>query len=168
MNKLLRLFLIFSILLLNISCDQVSKHYVRNNFSYHDAIRLVSNHVTFTKVENTGAFLSLGADMSRPLKFILLEFLPIAFLVGGLVYMVAKSRLDLLTLTGLCFIIGGGAGNLFDRIYYGSVTDFMHIDFVIFETGVFNMADVSIVVGLLIMLTKEYLFKPKNFASSLN
>jgi len=165
MNKLLRLFLIFAILILNISCDQVSKHYVRNNFSYHDAIRLVSNHVTFTKVENTGAFLSLGADMSRPLKFILLEFLPVAFLVGGLVYMVMKSKLDQLTLTGLCFVIGGGAGNLFDRLYYGSVTDFMHIDFVIFQTGVFNMADVSIVVGLKILLAKEYLFKPKTPAS---
>lgn len=165
MNKLLRLFLIFAILILNISCDQVSKHYVRNNFSYHDAIRLVSNHVTFTKVENTGAFLSLGADMSRPLKFILLEFLPVAFLVGGLVYMVMKSKLDQLTLTGLCFVIGGGAGNLFDRLYYGSVTDFMHIDFVIFQTGVFNMADVSIVVGLMILLAKEYIFKPKTSAS---
>ncbi len=165
MNKLLRLFLIFAILILNISCDQVSKHYVRNNFSYHDAIRLVSNHVTFTKVENTGAFLSLGADMSRPLKFILLEFLPVAFLVGGLVYMVMKRKLDQLTLTGLCFVIGGGAGNLFDRLYYGSVTDFMHIDFVIFQTGVFNMADVSIVVGLMILLAKEYIFKPKMPAS---
>ncbi len=46
------------------------------------------------------------------------------------------------------FIIGGGIGNLYDRILYGSVTDFLHMDFQLFRTGIFNMADVSIMIGV--------------------
>jgi len=47
---------------------------------------------------------------------------------------------------------GGGIGNVYDRIIYGSVTDFLHIDLGLFETGIFNMADVSITTGALILL----------------
>ena len=55
------------------------------------------------------------------------------------------------------FIIGGGIGNIYDRFVYGSVTDFFHIDFVIFQTGIFNMADVSVMVGMFILLGEFYL-----------
>lgn len=157
MNKLLRLFLIFCILVINIGCDQASKHYVRNNFGYHDAVRLMSNHVTLTKVENTGAFLSLGADMNSLPRFLFLELLPLAFLVGCLAYLFLKRNLDKVTTAGLCLLTGGGAGNLFDRIYHGSVTDFLHIDFILFQTGVFNIADISITTGLIILVFKPYI-----------
>ena len=54
---------------------------------------------------------------------------------------------------GLTFIVGGGLGNIIDRIHYGSVTDFLHMDFGIVRTGIFNLADVSIMIGaILIML----------------
>jgi signal peptidase II len=60
-------------------------------------------------------------------------------------------------LVGIIFIIGGGVGNLYDRIIHGSVTDFMHIDFVIFQTGVFNVADMSIMAGMGLILLDAYL-----------
>ena len=53
---------------------------------------------------------------------------------------------------GFCFIVGGGIGNIFDRIAYGSVTDFLYVDLGFFATEIFNMADVSIVLGTLIVL----------------
>ena len=49
-------------------------------------------------------------------------------------------------------IIGGGIGNLYDRVVFGRVTDFLHMNFHFFQTGVFNMADVSIMTGTFIML----------------
>ena len=61
-------------------------------------------------------------------------------------------------LIGLCFVIGGGVGNLFDRILYGSVTDFLYLKFGIFQTGIFNMADVSIMTGISIVLL-QFLLK---------
>jgi signal peptidase II len=45
---------------------------------------------------------------------------------------------------------------------YGSVTDFMHMDFVIFKTGIFNMADVSIMTGIAIVLLGSFLGKQKD------
>ena len=65
---------------------------------------------------------------------------------------------------GLAFIIGGGIGNIFDRIVYGSVTDFFHMDFVIFRTGIFNMADVSVMVGTSLLLVSTFGKKKKDTA----
>ena len=50
------------------------------------------------------------------------------------------------------FVIGGGIGNLIDRIAYGSVTDFLLIKLGMFKTGIFNMADMSVTTGVLILL----------------
>jgi len=53
---------------------------------------------------------------------------------------------------GMCFLIGGGIGNIADRMIYGSVTDFLHLTFGALQTGIFNMADVSIMMGILLIL----------------
>ncbi|MCY1383789.1 Lipoprotein signal peptidase [compost metagenome] len=60
---------------------------------------------------------------------------------------------------GICCLIGGGIGNVYDRIVYGSVTDFMHIDFVLFKTGIFNIADISIMTGVSIMFVHTFFKK---------
>ena len=62
---------------------------------------------------------------------------------------------------GICFLIGGGIGNIYDRIVYGSVTDFFHIDFVIFKTGIFNVADMSIMTGIGLLLLQSFKQKIK-------
>ena len=56
----------------------------------------------------------------------------------------------------LGFAIGGGIGNIYDRVVHGSVTDFLHIDLVIFQTGIFNMADVSLMVGMGLFLIQSF------------
>jgi signal peptidase II len=60
----------------------------------------------------------------------------------------------------IILIIGGGLGNIYDRIRFGSVTDFAHIDFVIFQTGVFNVADMSIMAGTIMIILHAW-FKKK-------
>jgi len=52
--------------------------------------------------------------------------------------------------------VGGGIGNMFDRYLYGSVTDFLHIDLGWLRTGVFNMADVSVMVGTALILLHSF------------
>lgn len=112
--------------------------------------------MTLTKIENTGAFLSLGDSLPQPIKMLLLTFLPIVVLGLVLVYLMTKKNSSNLTILGICFIAGGGIGNIYDRAMYGSVTDFLHIDFVVFQTGIFNMADVSIMTGVFIILVESY------------
>jgi signal peptidase II len=161
-KNLLRNILIFSIVLCNIGCDQITKESVRNSIAAGEIINVIDNRLVLTRVENTGAFLSLGNDLSKPARNILLSLLPILALGFGLLYLIRERKFNGINLWALCFIIGGGIGNIFDRIVFGSVTDFLHIDLGLFKTGIFNMADVSITTGALILLANTLYKNYKN------
>ncbi|WP_316824364.1 signal peptidase II [Pedobacter miscanthi] len=139
-------------LTLNFGCDQISKKIVRSEISDYEHISIIKDRFTLLKVENTGAFLSLGDQMPYIFRLIILTGLPLLFLCYGLYYLFVKKNLPVTMQVALCFLIGGGIGNLYDRIIYGSVTDFMHMDFYLFQTGVFNFADISIMIGIGILL----------------
>lgn len=143
------------ILALNIALDQISKYIVRIEISDYEHIVVIKNIFTLLKVENSGAFLSLGDNMPYIFRLIILTGLPLLFLAYGLYYLFSKHNLPGTMQIALCFLIGGGIGNLYDRVMHGSVTDFMHIDFHIFQTGVFNIADISIMVGIGILLLQS-------------
>ena len=155
-NKIVRIIVILLILCANVGCDQVSKHIVRRNVAYHENITVIKNFITLTKVENTGAFLSLGDSLPKAVSIILLTILPFIILGLGLIYIFTVSKLSNLRMVAICLIIGGGFGNIFDRAVYGSVTDFLHMNFGIFRTGVFNVADVSIMTGMFMILFETY------------
>ena len=156
---LFRIILIVLIIIINIGCDQVSKKIVRNSIGPYETISVLDNHVTVTHAENPGAFLSLGDSLPKAAKNILLSLLPLLILAFVFYYTITRHTMSKLMLVGLCFIIGGGIGNVFDRIVYGSVTDFLHIKFGGFQTGIFNLADLSIVTGMLILLLNSLLKK---------
>nr|WP_315420509.1 signal peptidase II [uncultured Pedobacter sp.] len=150
--KNLRWSVLLLLLTLNFGCDQISKKIVRNEISDYEHISIIKDHFTLTKVENSGAFLSLGDNMPYIFRLIILTGLPLLFLGYGLYFLFAKRNLPMTMQIALCFLIGGGIGNLYDRIVHGSVTDFMHMDFYLFQTGVFNFADISIMIGVGILL----------------
>lgn len=148
-SRSLRMLLIFGLILMNVGCDQVSKSVARNHINAHERISVIGEYVMLMKVENKGAFLGFLSSMENPiLKIIFLIILPIAVLLFILRMIIVTTDLDKYMIFGLCCIIGGGIGNLYDRILYRSVTDFMHIDLGgVFKTGIFNMADVSVMLG---------------------
>jgi signal peptidase II len=163
-QKLVRLVLVLGLIVFNIGCDQVSKKIVRNNVAPHQTISVIKDHFIVTRVENPGAFLSMGDGLSKTSKNILLSALPLLVIGLGLYYALTKKNLSKTTLIALCFIIGGGIGNIFDRLMYGSVTDFLHLKWGVLKTGIFNLADVSIVAGVLVILFST-LFKKKESIS---
>ncbi len=152
MNKLIRITIILFVLLFQVGCDQISKKVVRNNIAKQEQITVIEDFLTLTKVENTGAFLSLGHRLPELLRILLLIIFPVLLLGAAIFYLFHKSGLSLLSQTAIACLVGGGIGNLIDRILYGSVTDFLHMDFYIFQTGVFNMADVSIMAGMFMLI----------------
>lgn len=160
-GKTFRRILVLSLVMLNIGCDQVTKSIVRKHVDYNESIKIISDNFTLTKVENSGAFLSSGDSLPVPVKFVFLSLMPLFVLCFGIYYVLNKTELDKLLIVGASFVIGGGIGNLYDRLLYGSVTDFLHIDLGIFQTGIFNIADVSIMIGMLLILTHLY-FKKAN------
>ncbi|QEC78648.1 signal peptidase II [Mucilaginibacter ginsenosidivorax] len=145
------------LLALVIGADRISKIYVRDHIHFAIVITVVKNFLTISRVENTGAFLSMGDKLPNPWHFILLSVLPAAALAWGLLYVLLKRGLTLLNQAGIIVILAGGIGNLYDRAVYGSVTDFAHMNFGLFETGIFNIADVAIMVGVGMLLLNAFM-----------
>jgi len=160
-KNIIRIILILLVITANIGCDQFSKKIVKRSVLPYETIRVLNDHLTVTRVENSGAFLSAGDSMSKTSKQIFLTLIPIIAMILGLVYLFLKPVSGNM-LIGLCFVIGGGLGNLFDRIMYGSVTDFLFVKVGIFETGIFNLADVSIMTGMLFIFFQFFTRKDRS------
>ncbi|SHJ05083.1 signal peptidase II [Aquimarina spongiae] len=150
--KKLRITFILALVLLNVSCDQVLKNVVRQTIAKEERIHVIKDSFVLTKVENEGAAWSVGSDLSPLLKIIFLQIIPTLVLVFLLRHILIQTKYKKETVVGFAFIIGGGIGNLFDRIVHNSVTDFLILDLGLIKTEIFNLADVSIMVGSILVL----------------
>lgn len=164
----IRMILILFLVFLNISCDQISKRVVRQTIEPYERIEVFKDHFVLTKVENTGAAYSLGSDLGPILKIFLLQILPVIVLLFLLRQILIKTNYSKETIIGFAFIIGGGAGNLLDRIMYGSVTDFLILDLVVIKTEIFNLADVSIMLGGVLILYSSLFGKKEVLKNKIN
>ena len=151
-RHVIRALIITAIVLINIGCDQVSKDIVRKNINTQEVIHVIQSNFVLMKVENTGAAMSSGANLPPVIKIILLQIFPALVLLFLFIWILTNAKFSKLRIVGLCFIIGGGIGNLYDRILYGSVTDFMYMELGFLKTGIFNMADVSVSLGTILIL----------------
>ena len=157
LDKRKRNLLITIIVFLSIAFDQISKIWVRNNFESYVENSIVGDIFTLIKVENTGAFLGMGSELSETPRILLLIVLPIVVLISITIYTYFDKSLDKISIIGFSLIIGGGISNIFDRIVFGSVTDFLYLNFgSIFKTGIFNIADVSVTTGMILILISSF------------
>lgn len=155
--KLYRNLWIMLIILTSIGCDQITKNIAREKIEYNQQINIISHYLILTKVENTGAFLGLGNNLPEPFNKIIMVILPLLVLGLTLFFLMKKHDLTMSFITGISLIIGGGIGNIIDRILYGSVTDFIHMDFILFRTGILNIADVSVTFGFFLLIYSIYI-----------
>lgn len=161
MKSMPRTALIIVIILANIAVDQVTKKMTRDRIEYNETIEVIGEYLILTKVENEGAFLGMGSSLSPTMRKILLLILPAAVMIALLVYLIRNTEITRLSMIALSFIVGGGIGNIYDRIVYGSVTDMVFIDLQFAHTGIFNLADVSVMIGTGIILLEQFLPKKK-------
>lgn len=146
---------IFIVLLIafNIAIDQISKVIVRNTLTFREQVNVIGDYFQLIWVENKGAFLGMGSDMNPTLRLIFLLILPTIVLAYVIYYIIKTKELDKLSLIAFCCIAGGGIANVFDRIVFGQVTDFFFIDLGgVFRTGIFNIADLSVTTGMIMLL----------------
>ena len=92
--ELKRFLIVFSLIILNIGCDQISKNIVRNNVEVRSKTEIIGEKFIMTNVENSGAFLGMGSNLNPILKFILLLVLPVVVLLVVLRYLLTKKNLD--------------------------------------------------------------------------
>ncbi|WP_338359400.1 signal peptidase II [Yeosuana marina] len=148
---------IIAIIVGTIAIDQISKVLVRAYVEPGTQSKIIGNYFTLHNVENVGAFLGMGSDLNPTLKLILLLILPIVVLGYVLIHVLRNKDLDKLSLIAFSIIIGGGIANVYDRIAYGSVTDFFYMKLNdSLHTGVFNMADLFVTTGMIILLIVSF------------
>lgn len=159
MNK--RTLLILVLVILNIGLDQFSKFKVRERVVPGSRTELIGKQLQLMNVENSGAFLSMGSDSNPTVKLIFLLIIPVIVLGIVLYYVLTDKTLDSKSIIGFSCVAGGGIANVYDRFLYGSVTDFLYMDFGgVFKTGVFNIADMSVTTGMVLLLTASFINRP--------
>lgn len=144
----------FSFLLLAcVGCDHAAKHVASQLLADSGVVEWLGGIVRFQLVANPGAFLSLGAQLPETLRHVLLiGFVPVMLAcVGWLVFRTpGASRAQV---AAFALIAGGGLANWLDRVVDdGAVTDFVSLGLGALRTGIFNVADLAIVLGLLLFL----------------
>ncbi len=159
MNK--RTLLILVLVILNIGLDQFSKFQVRERVVPGSRTEIIGKQLQLMNVENSGAFLSMGSDSNPTVKLIFLLIVPVIVLGIVLYYVITDKTLDKKSIIGFSCIAGGGIANVYDRLLYGSVTDFLYMDFGgVFKTGVFNTADMSVTSGMILLLLSSFIKRP--------
>jgi signal peptidase II len=144
-----RLALLLVATLLCVGCDQATKAVARDSLAGRETISLLGGAIRFEYAENTGAFLSLGASLPDELRSLLFVGGTSLIVVGLLVAMAWGRNGSPAGSLGLSFLAGGAVGNLIDRLAYdGAVIDFVSIGLGGLRTGIFNLADVAITMGV--------------------
>ena len=126
------------------AADQAIKAVIRR-YAQGQTIFEIPGVVAITPSFNTGAAFSLLSG--RP---ILLAAVSSALLLALCVYADRKLRLTRAAQTALCWLVGGGMGNLIDRIVYAGVTDYIRL--LLFDFPVFNLADIAITGSIAVLL----------------
>ncbi len=131
--------------------DFITKYLVVSNMLLFDSIKVIPNFFYITYITNTGA--AFGMFQDKRIFFILLSILAI-FLVIKYIY--EEKKLNKYDIICYSLLLSGILGNMFDRVYYKSVIDFL--DFRIFNYNfyIFNFADMFIFFGVIMMLYKIY------------
>lgn len=156
-----RIVVIISLLILIFGLDQATKYWAVNHLMGKNAIIYFNGLFQFVYAENPGAFLGLGGGWSREVRFVIFALIVFLGLGGMLWYLIKKENLKV-NLYAYTFILAGGFGNLWDRVFHedGHVIDYMLIElWGPLRTGVFNIADIFIVIGVLLALLGEYILK---------
>ena len=140
--------------------DQLSKAIVSTYLKLNESIMIIKDFFYIRYINNTGA--SWGILSNSRMLLIILSFIAIIILIRYM-YSFKKTKLNLV---GFGFLLGGILGNLSDRILHGYVIDFL--DFIIFnyDFPVFNIADIFIVLGVIILIISIIRGEDKNGSKS--
>ena len=148
-----RLIILLLVFVCAAGCDQASKHIARTELEHLGSVPLPGGFGEFRLAQNPGSFLGLGDSLPEPVRAALLTVGVGLGLVGLFADLAASAPLNCYAFIGLALVWAGGTSNLIDRMTRrGYVTDFILIRVGLLHTGVFNLADVMIMIGLAVLV----------------
>ena len=143
-----------------LAADRATKIWIASHIGIGDAVPVIPRVLRLTHWLNDGAAFSLFADTASPhtVRWALIVFTCLAAAAVLIALIRLGSRITLATVA-LALILGGAAGNVHDRIAYGSVVDFIEVHIFSYHWPDFNVADSAIVTGACLLLLDSLLPK---------
>ena len=129
--------------------DILSKNFIQNKIMYGEQVEITS-FLSLVHFQNTGAAFSFLSDQGGWQRYILIAISLLAVLY--IPWLINQYKKNILIVIGLLLILGGAIGNLYDRVSYGYVIDFIYLHFAEFYWPAFNVADSAISLGVLLFL----------------
>lgn len=153
MSILKRIQMILVICLISIGIDQGTKWYASEYLPKFEMTSYWNDMLRIGYTENTGAFLGLGSGMSDSAKFWVFVC-AVGFILSALFIYILKTRTHTVYgLSSLILIFSGGISNFYDRaLNNGAVIDFLNLGIGSLRTGIFNVADMAIMLGVFMLL----------------
>lgn len=139
--------------------DRLTKWIIETRVSFYDNHVVIPGFFDIVHSENQGAAFGLFAQSTSELRTVLLIGFSVVALVALVVMLWRTSRLDRKTAVALALILGGAMGNVFDRVRWGTVTDFLLFYIGSYQWPAFNAADSAIVIGSGLLLLDFLKFK---------
>lgn len=137
----------FAVITVVIVLDQLTKAMVVDSLSLYESREIIPGFFNLVYVTNSGAAFSLLADVNSPWRHYFFLTIGSAALVGLTIVYWKLRKANWLYSWALALIAGGAAGNLIDRVRFGSVIDFLDIYIGNYHWPAFNIADSAICIG---------------------
>ena len=165
-KKSLYLFITSLIIIL---LDQVTKALILKDFQEGQSLTVIQNYFDITYVRNYGAAFGLFSKIEPGFRDTFFLIIPPVAMIVILFMLKTANQTERLKILALCSVFAGAIGNYMDRLRFGYVVDFL--DFHYYKKWIwpaFNVADMSIVCGIFILIIIELLSstKPSKTTSS--
>jgi signal peptidase II len=152
--------LYFLFALVIFSLDRLSKVLVETYLPLHQSKKIVAGFLDLIHTRNTGVAFGFFANSNSPwIPYVLTLISAIALLLI-LLYSLRHPTKNWKLQLGLMLVLGGAAGNLYDRLLYGYVIDFIEAYYRSYHWPTFNVADSSISIGIGLLLLETLTQKP--------
>ena len=148
---------IFLIIFLIFLVDLFTKYYAINNLILNHSVT-INNFINLTLAFNYGAAFSFLNDAGGWQRWFFIVFSIIVIFI--IFYILKKDKES--EYIAFSFVLAGALGNLYDRVYYGYVIDFIEFHYKNFYWPIFNIADIAISIGIILLLYSMFLKRNKN------
>lgn len=139
-----------------VGCDQSTKFAAKSLLGPGEVHSFLGDTFRIVYAENAGAFLGLGSSLPGDIRYALFVVIAAILILGLAVYTLGKRNLTLTELSAVALIVGGGVGNLTDRVLNdGAVVDFLNIGVGSLRTGIFNVADMTLMLGVAVFVLSQ-------------
>ncbi len=166
MKFMRKILLVCLSIILLVGCDYTSKKIVKNELRDLSAHSYLGGGINLVYAENSGGMLGLGIGTSEKTKLIIFRYFVVLMLALLFIYTITNKRISKGSIIAFIFIFSGGIGNLIDRFTNnGRVIDFIVMRILNYHTGIFNLADLYITTGVVLLVFLSLLnkyYKPES------